>query len=132
MHLVELLVENGAEIAAVPFEVVLRTWDPKIIRFFSVTLVSNQQFNQAPEALRECDLKGCTANALGNSERPASPNRVFDLVEPAGAAESQQRLTLVRGQAGSHVPHPLAVAAKSEPGGTCMPPRGRRHDTARL
>lgn len=34
MELVELLVNHGAEISSVPFEDVLRTWDPKIIRFF--------------------------------------------------------------------------------------------------
>jgi len=34
LHLVELLVEHGAELLSVPFLDVLRTWDPKIIRFF--------------------------------------------------------------------------------------------------
>jgi hypothetical protein len=34
LNLVELLVEYGAEISSVPFAEVLRTWDPKIIRFF--------------------------------------------------------------------------------------------------
>ncbi|MGD0268324.1 MAG: ankyrin repeat domain-containing protein [Candidatus Sulfotelmatobacter sp.] len=34
LDLVELLIENGAQIAAVPFADVLLTWEPKLIRFF--------------------------------------------------------------------------------------------------
>ena len=34
LDLVELLVENGAQITSVPFADVLLTWEPKLIRFF--------------------------------------------------------------------------------------------------
>ena len=50
MDLVELLVKNGAEVAAVPFVEVLRTWDPKIIRFFlghGADLIRDQPFAHA-------------------------------------------------------------------------------------
>ena len=50
MDLVELLVKTGAEIASVPFEEVLRTWDPKMIRFFlkhNADLIRDQPFAHA-------------------------------------------------------------------------------------
>ena len=50
MDLVELLVKNGAKVAAVPFVEVLRTWDPKIIRFFlghGADLIRDQPFAHA-------------------------------------------------------------------------------------
>lgn len=46
----ELLVENGAEVASVPFVEVLRTWGPKIIRFFlahEADLIRDQPFAHA-------------------------------------------------------------------------------------
>jgi ankyrin repeat protein len=58
MDLVELLVENGAEIASVPFVEVLRTWDPKIIRFFldyGADLIGGQPFAYAlADEVRTC------------------------------------------------------------------------------
>ena len=50
MDLVELLIKNGAEAASVPFVEVLRTWDPKIIRFFlghEADLIRDQPFAHA-------------------------------------------------------------------------------------
>lgn len=50
MDLVQLLVENGAEIASVPFYEVLRTWDPTIIRFFldhGADVIRDQPFANA-------------------------------------------------------------------------------------
>jgi len=47
IDLVELLVKNGAEIASVPYAEVLRTWDPKMIRFFlehGANLIRDQPF----------------------------------------------------------------------------------------
>ena len=47
---VDLLVRYGAEISAVPFAEVLRTWDPKIIRFFpdhGADLIRDQPFAHA-------------------------------------------------------------------------------------
>jgi hypothetical protein len=34
LHLIELFAEHGAETSSVPFVDVLRSWDPKIMRFF--------------------------------------------------------------------------------------------------
>lgn len=50
MDLVELLVKNGAELASVPYAEVLRTWEPKIIRFFlehGADLIRDQPFAHA-------------------------------------------------------------------------------------
>ncbi len=50
MDLAQLLVDNGAEIASVPFYEVLRTWDPKIIRFLldrGADVIRDQPFANA-------------------------------------------------------------------------------------